>query len=171
MPLPTSSVTPSQGPPTETKHTRDKTYQFKCLPLGLACAPWVFTKTLKPVAAQLRQLGVRLIIYIDDILILAESKELARDHAIGLVYLLENLGFKQSQVSTRADANCRVPRFLGQFAQTRAEPPQQEGKKDPNRHTGPAREQTSARPTNDTTYLMRNDGQNIFGVFSENDPL
>jgi hypothetical protein len=32
---------------------------------GLACAPWVFTKTLglKPVAAQLRQLGVRLIVY------------------------------------------------------------------------------------------------------------
>ena len=51
---------------------------------------------------------------------------------------------KQSQVSTRADANHRVPRFLGQFAQTRAEPPQQEGKKDPSRHSGPAREQTSA---------------------------
>ena len=59
---------------------------------GLACAPWVFTKTLKPLTAQLRQLGMRLIVYIDDILILAESKELARDHVIGLVYLLENLG-------------------------------------------------------------------------------
>ena len=36
---------------------------------------------------------MRLIIYIDDILILAESRPLARDHAIGLIYLLENLGF------------------------------------------------------------------------------
>ena len=72
---------------------KEKTYQFKCLPFGLACAPWVFTKTLKPLAAQLRQLGMRLIVYIDDILILAESKELARDHVMGLVYLLENLGF------------------------------------------------------------------------------
>ena len=27
-----------------------KTYQFKCIPFGLACAPWVFTKTLKPLA-------------------------------------------------------------------------------------------------------------------------
>ena len=71
---------------------KERTYQFKCLPFGLACAPWVFTKTLKPLAAQLRQLGMRLIVYIDDILILAESKELARDHVIGLVYLLENLG-------------------------------------------------------------------------------
>ena len=72
---------------------KERTYQFKCLPFGLACAPWVFTKTLKPLAAQLRQLGMRLIVYTDDILILAESKELAWDHVIGLVYLLENLGF------------------------------------------------------------------------------
>ena len=76
---------------------KETTYQFKCLPFGLACAPWVFTKTLKPVAAQLRQLGVRLIVYIDDILLLAESKELARDHVIGLAYLLENLGFVVSK--------------------------------------------------------------------------
>ena len=43
---------------------KNKTYRFRCLPFALACAPWVFTKTLKPVAAQLRQLGVRLIVYI-----------------------------------------------------------------------------------------------------------
>ena len=36
---------------------------------------------------------MRLIVYIDDILILAESRPLARDHVIGLIYLLENLGF------------------------------------------------------------------------------
>ena len=72
---------------------KNKTYRLRCLPFGLACAPWVFTKTLKPVAAQLRQLGVRLIVYIDDILILAETPDLARDHVIGLIYLLENLGF------------------------------------------------------------------------------
>ena len=72
---------------------QERTYQFKCLPFGLACAPWVFTKTLKPLAPLLRQLGMRLIVYIDDILFLAESKELAWDHVIPLVYLLENLGF------------------------------------------------------------------------------
>ena len=55
---------------------REQTFQFKCLLFGLACAPWVFTKTLKPIVAQLRQLGVRLIVYIDDILILAESREM-----------------------------------------------------------------------------------------------
>lgn len=72
---------------------RNQTYQFKCLLFGLACAPWVFTKTLKPVAAQLRQLGVQMIVYMDNIPILEETKELAQDHTIDLVYLLENLGF------------------------------------------------------------------------------
>ena len=72
---------------------RDKCYRFNCLPFGLACAPWVFTKVLKPIAAQLRELGVRLIVYIDNILILAEMPQLLKDHTMGLIYLLENLGF------------------------------------------------------------------------------
>ena len=70
-----------------------KTYQFNCLPFGLSSAPWVFTKTIRPVVAQLRELGVRLIIYIDDILLMAESETILRDHTLGLVFLLENLGF------------------------------------------------------------------------------
>ena len=48
--------------------------------------------TLKPVTTLLRELGVRLVIYIDDILVVAESPELLNEHTEGLVYLLENLG-------------------------------------------------------------------------------
>ena len=66
-----------------------KIYQFNCLPFGLSSAPWVFTKTLKPAIAILRQLGVRLIVYIDDILILAETKELVLQAMNALIYLLE----------------------------------------------------------------------------------
>ena len=62
----------------------NNTYQFNCLPFGLASAPWVFTKTLKPVAALGRELGVQLIVYIDDILLLAESEEKARVRRPGL---------------------------------------------------------------------------------------
>ena len=70
-----------------------KTYQFTCLPFGLCSAPWVFTKALKPALAMLRQKGVRLIAYMDDILLLAESKEMIHDHLEGMTYLLESLGF------------------------------------------------------------------------------
>ena len=71
----------------------NKTYRFNCLPFGLACAPWVFTKILRPVAAQLRQMGIRLIVYIDDILIMAEDPQTARKHVHALLFLLENLDF------------------------------------------------------------------------------
>ena len=91
---------------------KERTYQFKCLPFGLACAPWVFTKILKPLAAQLRQPGMRLIVYIDDILILAESKELAREHVIGLIYLLENLGFVINQPKSILEPTQSIE-FLG----------------------------------------------------------
>ena len=71
----------------------NKTYQFTCLPFGLASAPWVFTK---PVAALGRELGIRMRIYIDD----NESMEKARDQASGLVYLLQCLGFTINKEKT-----------------------------------------------------------------------
>lgn len=40
---------------------------------------------------------MRLIVYIDGILILTESRKLAQDHAISLVYLSENLAFVVSK--------------------------------------------------------------------------
>ena len=50
-------------------------YQFRCLPFGLSTAPRVFTKLLKPVVGFLRQIGCRLIIYLDDILLLHQDRE------------------------------------------------------------------------------------------------
>ena len=41
----------------------------------------------------LRTLGMRIIIYIDDILVMAPSKEIAQQHTDCLIFLLENLGF------------------------------------------------------------------------------
>ena len=68
-------------------------YQFTCLPFGLSCAPWAFTKVLRPVAAFLRTLGVRMIVYIDDMFIMGESPDVVRDHVTAMVALLEGLGF------------------------------------------------------------------------------
>lgn len=51
------------------------TYEFQCLPFGLSSAPRTFTKLLKPVMAILRQRGLRSVIFIDDILLMAQSPE------------------------------------------------------------------------------------------------
>ena len=52
-----------------------KTYQFVCLPFGLTSALRVFTKIMKPVVGKLRQMGIRLIVYLDDILIMHQIRE------------------------------------------------------------------------------------------------
>jgi hypothetical protein len=73
------------------------TYHFSCLPFGLSSAPWVFTKTLKPAMALLRGMGFRLVVYIDDILVMADTPAALREQVLALCYLLENLGFILSQ--------------------------------------------------------------------------
>ena len=71
-----------------------KCYQFKSLPFGLATAPRTFTKIMKPVVTQMRNRGVRLIVYLDDILILAQSAQLLRTNMKMVAQMLESLGFK-----------------------------------------------------------------------------
>ena len=52
-----------------------KTYQFRVLCFGLTTAPQVFTKVFAPVAAFLHNQGIRLLRYLDDWLVLAESEQ------------------------------------------------------------------------------------------------
>jgi len=72
---------------------KETLWEFACLPFGLASAPRTFTKIRKPVVATLRNLGIRLIIYLDDLLILADSEQTARLHLATAMNLLESLGF------------------------------------------------------------------------------
>ena len=68
-------------------------FQYVCLPFGLCSAPRVFTKVLKPVVAWLRAQGIRLVIYLDDFLIMAESISLLLKHLALVVNILRFLGF------------------------------------------------------------------------------
>ena len=68
-------------------------YTFTCLPFGLSSAPRIFTKVMKPVLAFARSEGIRLIIYSDDILIMASSEEESARHTNFVVHLLDSLGF------------------------------------------------------------------------------
>ena len=68
-------------------------YEFTCLPFGYSLAPRVFTKIFKPILASLRFKGIRLIIFIDDILIIAESITVCKQHLRMVRELLESLGF------------------------------------------------------------------------------
>lgn len=72
---------------------QDTIYEFQCLPFGLCTAPRVFTKLLKPVLARLRHQGARVIMYLDDMLVMAQSREDLEKQVIQIVSLLEMLGF------------------------------------------------------------------------------
>lgn len=49
--------------------------QFQCLPFGISSAPRTFTKVLVSILAPLRDKGVRVLHYLDDILILSQHRE------------------------------------------------------------------------------------------------
>ena len=69
-----------------------KHYKFQSLPFGLSSAPRVFTKLLKPVVGLLRQMGLCLIIYLDDILFMHSNRDQLEEMAPLIVSLFEALG-------------------------------------------------------------------------------
>lgn len=71
----------------------DNYYCFQCLPFGLSSAPRVFTKVMKPVSAYLRSLGMRIMVYLDDILILGRSFDESVQNTRRVIDLLQSLGF------------------------------------------------------------------------------
>ncbi|EFO94093.1 hypothetical protein CRE_26772 [Caenorhabditis remanei] len=50
-------------------------YKYRALPFGLSTAPWLFTKIFRPIVGKWRRDGIKIWLYIDDGLIVAETKE------------------------------------------------------------------------------------------------
>ena len=91
---------------------RGKLYQFTCLPNGLASAPRVFTKLLKPVYASLRQKGHLNIGYIDDSYLQGDTVEDCQFNINDTTELFTRLGFLiHPEKSVLRPVQCLV--FLG----------------------------------------------------------
>ncbi len=60
--------------------SRDRPYQYKVLPFGLSLSPRVFTKVVEAALVPLREQGVRILNYLDDWLILAQSRRQLSAH-------------------------------------------------------------------------------------------
>ena len=67
--------------------------RFKVLPFGLCTAPYAFTKLTKPIVQFLRKIGIRLLIYLDDMLIAAQSENNLLEHLSTVLWLFTALGF------------------------------------------------------------------------------
>ena len=87
------------------------------LPFGLSSAPWAFTKLLRVVIAHLRKLGLRLVIYLDNILVVASSQLAARLAVNQVRSLLESLGFVIS-VEKSVEDPVQALEYIGLFIDT-----------------------------------------------------
>ena len=71
---------------------KGKLYEFLCLAFGLGPAPRIFTKLMKVPVALLRRLGIRLVIYLDDMLIMGSSQEEVMKARDTIMFLFYHLG-------------------------------------------------------------------------------
>jgi reverse transcriptase-like protein len=69
-------------------------YHFTCVPFGLSCAPRLFTKLMRPIMAQLRNIGFTSNQYLDDILAMEMSSEKCSSNVVATCELLQKLGFR-----------------------------------------------------------------------------
>eukprot|EP00736_Rhodelphis_marinus_P005269 Rmarinus@m.22913 len=92
-------------------------YEFVAMPFGLNIAPREFTKLLRPVIGFLRERGVRCIIYLDDILVVAESMEESHHHTKFVLRLLRRLGFVVNDLKCHLSP-CKLLEFLGMMVDT-----------------------------------------------------
>ena len=61
-------------------HWKGQSYQFKSLPYWLATDPCTFTKVLQQVISHLHSIGIRFIVYLDDILTVGRDLERSYAH-------------------------------------------------------------------------------------------
>lgn len=73
-------------------HWRGVYYQWKVLPFGLSSSPYFFCKILKPVVQWFREQGLKIVIYVDDILLIASAGDI-EIHKTVLLQCLNDLGW------------------------------------------------------------------------------
>lgn len=91
----------------------DKYYRFKVLPFGTATSPSLFCRLLKFPIRWLREKGVRLVWYIDDLIILGRSREETIQHGRAVAHLLQHLGFLLNWKKTTVEEPTQQVEFLG----------------------------------------------------------
>ena len=72
---------------------KGKLFRFTCLANGVSCGPRKFTKLLKPALTSLRKLGINIVAYIDDLIIIDDSYQKCVKATQICVSLFDSLGF------------------------------------------------------------------------------
>ncbi len=89
-----------------------RAYQYKVLPFGLALSPCVFTKVVEGALVPMREQGVRTLNFLDDWLILAQSREQLCEHRDLVLSHLSQLGLQVNWEKSKLAPVQRIS-FLG----------------------------------------------------------
>ena len=87
-------------------------FQFCRLPFGLTSSPQVFTDVTRPLMEECRLRGIRVIFYLNDILILAPSRAIVIRHRDTVLEILESAGFRCNLTKCRLEPSKTFP-YLG----------------------------------------------------------
>ncbi|KAL0186640.1 hypothetical protein M9458_018310, partial [Cirrhinus mrigala] len=89
-----------------------RAYQYMVLPFGLSLSPRVFTKVAEAALSPLREMGIRILDYLDDWLILAHSWDLVCAHRDMVLNHLAQLGLRVNWEKSKLSPAQRIS-FLG----------------------------------------------------------
>ncbi len=89
-----------------------RAWQYRVLPFGLSLSPRVFTKVVEGALTPLREVGVRILNYLDDWLILAQSREQLGDPRDLVLWHLSQLGLRVNWEKSKLSPVQRIS-FLG----------------------------------------------------------
>ena len=87
-------------------------YQWQVMPFGYRDAPRIFTKMMAVVAKEARRRGLRMVVYIDDILLMAPTKEAAAQARDTFLQILKDFGFTLNATKSVLTPS-QVMEFLG----------------------------------------------------------
>jgi len=73
-----------------------KQYQWRAMPFGYRDAPRIFTKMMRVIAQVARARGLRIVVYLDDILVMADTEEQCRKDTIVLTEIIMEFGLQMS---------------------------------------------------------------------------
>ena len=80
---------------------RNQDWQFRAMPFGLNIAPRTFTKVMTQVTKELSQMGIWCLIYLDDLLIIAPTREECINHTQLALQILRKLGLIMNERKSR----------------------------------------------------------------------
>ena len=89
-----------------------KWYHYRVLPFGLASSPFFFCKLLLPCIQSLRRQGLRICVFVDDILLISATQKEAVSHMLLLRSFLADLGWVISLTKSSCSPSQSIE-FLG----------------------------------------------------------